>query len=145
MPKCLHRLGVFLLNVIIVSRVQFVLSNLNVFIFNALIVLLVLLYSGINACDVTWRVSGGECHCFRVPAASPPGRLVTVVKPSRAWLLTLCCITTHLTSCKWWPPGQPFASTWQRGVSTCTGAVHACPTKIFYKSGAHRISRLTFG
>ena len=78
MPKCLHRLGVFLLNVIIVSRVQFVLSNLNVFIFNALIVLLVLLYSGINACEVTWRVSGGECDGFRVPAASPPSRLAMV-------------------------------------------------------------------
>ena len=74
MPKCLHHLGVFLLNVIIVSHVQFVSSNLNVFIFNALIVLLVLLYSGINACEVTQRVSGGECDGFRVPAASLPGR-----------------------------------------------------------------------
>ena len=72
MLKCLHSLGVFLLNVIIVSRVQYVSSNLNVFILNALIVLLVLLYSGINACEVTRRVSGGECDGFRVPTASPP-------------------------------------------------------------------------
>ena len=46
------------------------------------------------------------CDGFRVPAASPPSRLAMVVKPSRAWLLTLRCTTTHLTSCKWWPQGS---------------------------------------
>ena len=42
----------------------------------------------------------------------------------------------------------PGAAIWLHlamGVSTCTGAMHVCPTKIFYKSGAHRTSGLTFG
>ena len=30
------------------------------------------------------------------------------------------------------------------GVGTCADAMHARPTKLFYKSGAHRISGLTF-
>ena len=33
------------------------------------------------------------CDGFRVPAASPPGRLAMVVKPYRAWILMLCSIT----------------------------------------------------
>ena len=55
----------FFFNVIIVSHVQCVH-------FNALIVLLVHLYSGINAGKVAWRVSGGECDGFRVSVASRP-------------------------------------------------------------------------
>ena len=42
----------------------------------------------------------------------------------------------------------PGAAIWLHlamGVGTCVGATHACPTKIFYKSGAHRASGLTFG
>ena len=74
------------------------------------------------------------CDGFRVPAASLPGRLATVVKPSRAWLPTLRCTTTRLTSCKWQPPGQPFVSTGQWGVGVCAGTMHARPTKFFYKA-----------
>ena len=34
-----------------------------------------------------------------------------VVKPGRAWILTLRHSTTGLMYCKWRPPGQPFDST----------------------------------
>ena len=42
----------------------------------------------------------------------------------------------------------PRAAIWLHlamGVGACAGVTHAHPTKIFYKSGAHRISGLTFG
>ena len=67
----LHCPGAFYLNVIIVCLVQFVSSSFNVLNFNALIVLhLYFFYSGMNAGEVTWRESGGECDSFRVPTAS---------------------------------------------------------------------------
>ena len=42
----------------------------------------------------------------------------------------------------------PGAAIWLHlaiGVSTSADTTHARPTKIFYKSGAHRASGLTFG
>ena len=42
----------------------------------------------------------------------------------------------------------PRAAIWSHlatGVSACAGIAHACPTKFFYKSSAHRTSGLTFG
>ena len=50
---------------------------------------LVSCYSGINADKVTRLESGGECDGFRVLAAISPGCLTMVVKPHRAWILTL--------------------------------------------------------
>ena len=50
---------------------------------------LVSCYSGINAGEVAWLESGGECDGFRVPAAISPGCLATVIKPHRAWILML--------------------------------------------------------
>ena len=56
-----------------------------------------------------WSVT--ICDGLRVPAASPPGRLATVVKPGRAWIPMLRRSTTCLMYCKWRPMGQPFDST----------------------------------
>ena len=59
-----------------------------------LIVVLIILhlyscYSGINTSEVTRLESGGECDGFRVPAAISPGCSAMVIKPHRAWILTL--------------------------------------------------------
>ena len=43
----------------------------SVFDFYACIIDLLLVYSGINASEVTWPVSGGECHGSWVPTTFP--------------------------------------------------------------------------
>ena len=60
--------------------------------------------------------------------------LDTDVTPFHNWLNVLQMVA----------PGAAIWLHLARGVGTYTGAMHARPTKIFYKSGAHHASGLTF-
>ena len=85
------------------------------------------------------------CEGFRVPTAFLPGQLTDSHRAPQGLDTD---VTLHHTWFNILQMAAPRAAIWLHlatGVGTCAGVAHVRPTKIFYKSGAHHTSGLTFG
>ena len=88
------------------------------------------MFLGINAGEVAWTQSGGECDGFRALAAVSPGCLATVVKSHKTWIPTLCLHPPALRNANGGPQGSHLNPP-SNGASV---PAHGAPPKFSIKA-----------